>query len=119
MSKFVTLVNRSSQVLQGTWDGKHYDIAPGKHSFPEIQAQKFKDQNPLMGSEDPRTLQRTSLIGIVEHGDDVTPLEQSNSVERWDRKAVGGNVEVIRGNGGLYSTEKHATLPFDSSFVKA
>jgi len=116
--QYVTLVNRTSKPLEGTWDGKHYVLAPGKHAFPEIQAMKFKEQNPLMGSEDPRTLERQSLLGIVENGDDISPIEQTDNIERWDRKKlnIDGPVTIVT-NGGLYSTEKHATLPLDSSFV--
>lgn len=121
--QFVTLVNRSSKTLQGTWDGKHYDLAPGKHSFPEIQAMKFKEQNPVMGSEDPRTLMKEYLMGIVELGDNCEPIEQSAAIELWDRNKLGNadDVKVIRGNG-LYSQQldKTPALPFDGpGFTKA
>ena len=97
----VTLVNRSSKTLSGTWDGRHYDLKPGQHSFPEVQALKFKEQNPIMGSEDPYTLQKEYLMGIVEHNDDISPVEQTSSIERWNRsKLVGAKpVEIVRGNG--------------------
>lgn len=114
MSAFVTLVNRSSKILNGTWDGRHYDIAPGNHSFPELQALKFKDQNPLMGSEDPVTLDKTYLIGIVEHGDDTFPLEQASSITLQDlsKKINSGELKVIAGNG-LYSQAKDGSKPFN------
>lgn len=101
---FVSLVNRSSKNLTGTWDGRQYTLTPGQHSFPEIQALKFKEQHPVMGSEDPYTLQKEYLIGIVEHGDDISPTEQTNVIERWNRsKLIGARpVEVVRGNG-MYS----------------
>lgn len=101
MSQHVTLVNRTSKPLKGVWDGRHYTLAPGQHSFPEIQAMKFKEQNPIMGSEDPYTMQKEYLIGIVEQNDDISPIEQTNSVERWNRsKLVGAKpVEIVQGNG--------------------
>lgn len=118
MSQYVTLVNRSSKVLKGTWDGKHYDIQPGSHQFPEIQALKFKEQNPIMGSEDPYTLQKEYLIGIVEHKDDISPTEQTESIERWNRsKLVGAKpVEVVKGNG-IYTPSLDAPnrLPTDGT----
>lgn len=122
--EYVTLVNRSSKTLIGTWDGRRHELKPGKHSFPEIQAVKFKDQNPVMGSEDPYTLEKLYLLGIEEHGDDCSPIEQSDAIERFDRKKVGGPpVEVIAGNG-LYrpATDSSRPLisggPVDSSFEK-
>lgn len=105
MSTFVTLVNRTSKPLQGLWDGKRYDIGPGKHEFPEYKAIKFKEQNPVMGSENPYTLEKLYLIGIIEHGDDVSPIEQSDAIERFDRSKVktARPVEVVPGETGLYA----------------
>ena len=121
---YVTLVNRSTKTLKGTWDGRHYDIAPGTHMFPEVQALKFKEQNPLMGSEDPYTLQKQYLMGIVELKDDCSPIEQSDKVEIWDRSKMSAskqNVEVVHGDG-LYSQRRDgsAPLPVDghSNFTK-
>lgn len=119
--QFVTLVNRSSKTLRGTWDGKHFDITPGKHSFPEIQAIKFKEQNPIMGSEDPRTLMKQYLIGIEELGDDCTPVEQSDAItlEDLSKKIQSGELRVVKGNG-LYNPNRDGAppLPNESSFVK-
>lgn len=116
---YVTLVNRSSKTLHGTWDGRHYDIAPGTHMFPETMAMKFREQNPLMGSEDPYTLQKKYLIGIVEMQDDCSPIEQSDKVEIWDRSKMAAhkqNVEVVHGEG-LYSPARdgRANLPADAT----
>jgi hypothetical protein len=117
--QYVTLVNRSSKNLKGTWDGRHYTIAPGQHQFPEIQALKFKEQNPIMGSEDPYTLQKEYLIGIVEHNDDISPTEQTDALERWNRsKLVGAKpVEIVKGNG-IYtpSLDQPNRLPSDGGF---
>lgn len=103
--QLVTLVNRSSKTLEGTWDGKHYKIAPGKHSFPLHMALKFKDQNPVMGSLDPQTLHIDYLLGIEEEGDDLFPIEQSQAVEKWDRSRLTGArpSEIVPGDNGLYS----------------
>ena len=118
--QYVTLVNRSHKTLRGIWDGRHYKIAPGPSSFPEVQAVKFKEQNPLMGSENPYTLEKQYLIGIVEQGDDVTPLEQSESLELADGKELhkGKTMEVVRANG-IYSPRVDAArpLPSDGPFI--
>jgi len=116
--RIVTLVNRTSKTLHGTWDGKHYDLAPGKHAFPEFQAMKFKEQNPLMGSEDPYSLQKQYLLGIEDIGDDISPIEQSDARELFDRKKLNirGPVTIVT-NGGLYQTEAHSSLPLENAFV--
>lgn len=123
MAIFVTLVNRSSKTLTGTWDGKHYLMEPGRHSFPEYMAEKFKLQNPVMGSEDPRTLHTDYLMGIVEQNDDISPIEQSDAIEKWDRSKVKTPtpVEVVPGITGIYSRRDVASepLPLDSAFTKA
>ena len=117
-----TIVNRSSKTLEGVWDGKHYDLLPGKkYAFPEIQALKFREQNPVMGSEDQRTGQKEYLIGIEELKDDCSPIEQSDSIELAQRLDP-SEIKVVRGKGGLYAEERHATLPVDgivkTAFVK-
>lgn len=118
---FVTLVNRTSKTLRGVWDGKSYDIAPGKSEFPDYKAYKFKDQNPVMGSEDPYTLEKQFLIGIVENGDDVTPIEQSDAIERFDRsKLVGARpTQVVAGEIGLFAKYGFEQKPSgDTGFTK-
>jgi|SoiMethySBSTD1v2_1073268.scaffolds.fasta_scaffold1820625_1 hypothetical protein len=122
--QYLTIVNRSSKTLSGTWDGRHYDIKPGKHEFPEAMAIKFQQQNPLMGSENPYTLQKQYLISIVEYNEDLSPLEQSGAIELWDRKLMPANkqnVEVVQADG-LYSPHRDAApaLPLDggSNFAK-
>lgn len=114
MAQFVTLVNRSSKDLIGTWDGKHTIIKPGKHEFPDYKAFKFKDQNPVMGSEDVRTGHVDYLIGIVEEGDPLDPIEQNpDAIEKWNRKTMGNArpTEVVAGANGLYSRNDLAPGP--------
>lgn len=114
MAMLVTLVNRTSKNLIGTWDGRKYIIAPGKHEFPDYKAIKFKEQNPQMGSEDVRTGDITYLFGIVEDGDDISPVEQTDAIEKWNRKTMGPHakqVEVVAGDNGLYSRNNLAPGP--------
>lgn len=127
MAQMVTLVNRTSKNLVGTWDGRHHIITPGKHEYPDYKAYKFRDQNPQMGSEDVRTGNITYLIGIVEDGDDITPIEQNyDAIEKWDRKTLNAKpVDIVPGNNGLYSRNNLAPGPEDtvgsvkSGFTKA
>lgn len=123
-NELVTIVNRSTKTLTGTWNGRHYLLEGKKsYSFPRVIAEKFRNQNPVMGSEDPRTLQTDYLIAITEDGDDTTPIEQSGAVEKWDRKKLpksAQNVDVVPGSTGLFSArDVQANLPTDSNFVKA
>lgn len=118
MAMMVTLVNRTSKTLTGTWDGRKYPITPGKHEFPDYKAFKFRDQNPQMGSENVRTGHIEYLCGIVEEGDDISPIEQNDeAVEKWDRKTLGGSkqVEVVPGDNGLYSRSQLAPGPTPTS----
>lgn len=118
--QFVTLVNRSNKILHGVWNGRHYDLAPGKHQFPEIQAQKFKEQNPKMGTEDPITGYKDYLIGIEEFNDDCSPIDAGAAITRMDLSKVpgGDQMEVIKA-AGLYTPKDASPLPSgNSNFVK-
>lgn len=115
--EWVTVVNRSNRVLQGTWNGRHYDIQPGKSTYPEREAEVFRRQNPVMGSEDLRTGALEYLIGIEEHGDPCDSVEENpKAIERWIRDPNDGT-EVVKGRAGLYAHERSAALPLDNSFV--
>jgi hypothetical protein len=122
--EFVTVFNRSSKPLKGLWNGREYQIPPGESTFPRIQAEKFRDQNPVMGSEDPFTLEKDYLIAIKEYGHDCSPKEQSTAKERWNRSlmANAGDVVIIKGNG-RYAPQTDGSLPLtptgpvDSAFV--
>lgn len=113
----VTIVNRSSKDVKGTWDGKPYVIkAKGRAAFPEIVADAIRRQNVVMGSEDPYTGEMKYLVGIEEHGDPTDPIEQTQVITRMDRKPLGKNEEVVKGNNGIYSVRDVAqSLPSDAN----
>ena len=120
MAAIVTVVNRTKKTLEAVWDGRHYQLPPGKSAWPLSVAEKAKLQNPVMGTEDQITGEMESLIGIEENGDDCSPIEQTQKIERWDRKKMPGgekDVQVVAGKSGLYAAERHTALPLDSSFV--
>jgi len=109
-------------MLHGTWDGRHWDIAPGKHSFTEIQAMKFRDQNPILGTRNPYTMINECLIGIEEHGDDCSPIEQSAAPELINRKQLPPDqqkVDVVHSTG-MFSrqTDASSALPQENGFSK-
>lgn len=111
---FVTLVNRTEQNCEGTWDGRPYLIQPGPSSHPKILARKFREQNPVMGSEDPRTGSMIYKLGVKEDGDDIRPLtptflaQYGDAIERWDRSKLTGArpSEVVPGDNGLYNVKE-------------
>ena len=120
MAAIVTVVNRTKKTLEAVWDGFHHQIPPGKSAHPLFVAEAAKRQNPVMGTEDQITGEMESLIGIEENGDDCSPIEQTQKIERWDRKKMPGgekDVQVVAGKSGLYAAERHTALPLDSSFV--
>lgn len=86
----VTLTNRSSKTLNAIFDGQTFVLKPGdNHGFPSVAVQYAKDQNPLMGSQDRYDFYGNKfLVGVKAWGDPVTPLEQSDAIERLDRETI-------------------------------
>lgn len=103
-NEIVTVVNRTSKMLHGTYNGRPYDLPPGESTFSQLEAMFFRFQNPVMGRGTPMEDWNTKaeyLIGIKELGDDCSPIEQTNAPQRWDTALVNGpNVEVIRPRAG-------------------
>jgi len=122
MSEFLTIVNRTGRTLSAMWDGRPYDIAPhAEKPVPEYVALAFKRQNVKMGSLDPRTGKIEFLIGIKEQNDPITPTEQTDAVEVWDRSKLTGArpSETVAGDNGLYAVrEWKRDQPLDTAFVK-
>lgn len=122
---FVTLKNRSDRTLIGTWDGRQHTFPPGyEGKWPELIALKFKEQNPIMGTEDYFTGYKQYLMGIVEHGDDLDPITQNDSaVEKWDRTTLvlppGTKLETIRGRGYHPIQDRTAGLPAQAAKVES
>lgn len=102
--ELVTVYNRTTKVVNGTWDGKPYKIEPKKKvALPRIVAEAIRRQNAVMGTEDPYTGNMEYLVAIEEDGDPITDIEQSQSVTRMNRAPLGKNEEVVKGHNGLYS----------------
>lgn len=103
-SEFVTLVNRSSHLIKGVWNGRHFDIKPGKHSYPLIAARAIKRQNPIMGTQGHEIYDVKYLVGIEELGDDCSPIEQTDAVELMAPEVLhpGKKMTKVKGVTGLY-----------------
>lgn len=125
-NQVVTVVNRTSKMLQGTYNGRPYDLPPGESRYSRLEARYFQYQNPVMGRGTPFEDWSTKseyLIGIKEAGDDCSPIEQNASPQRWDTSMLSGpNTEVIRPRGGGYAPEvRQPQAPMahgDGGFVK-
>ena len=109
--EYVTLVNRTSKKLQGTWDGRQFVVLPGESMLPKAVAYAVKRQNPLMGSGSYELHDTIYLVGVKEDGDDISPIEQSNSLELIDPKilhaatvAQGRRVETVPGVAGMFKS---------------
>src|SRR3990167_7122318 len=118
----VTVVNRTSKPLNGTWDGRQYIIPPGESKFPKLEALGLRYQNRIMGVGTPLEdwgQKSDYLIGILESGDDCSPLEQSNAVQRWDTSimSAGKDIEVVRGKSNMYAGGTNR-LPVETAFDK-
>ena len=90
----VTLVNRTSRVLNVRYDGEDMKLKPGKNpNFPVIAVPFAKNQNPLMGSRHPNSPGKfIALVGVEGTKDDVTTIpdavleEADLELEVIDRK---------------------------------
>lgn len=109
--EYVTLVNRTSKPLNGTWNGRQFKVLPGESTHPIRIADAIKRQNPLMGSQGSELFEVIYLCGIKELGDDIFPLEQSDSKELMDPNilhaatiAAGRKLDVVPGAAGMYRT---------------
>jgi hypothetical protein len=90
----VTLVNRTSKVLNARFDGRDQTIQPGENpGFPKIAVAYAKSQNVLMGSEDPENPSPSGmeyLVGVkaTPQRDDISPIEQSDAPQRYNRESL-------------------------------
>lgn len=123
-NEIVTVVNRTSKTLKGTYNGRPYDVPPGESAYPLVVARFIRFQNPIMGRGTPLedwSVKSEYLVGIKELGDDCSPIEQTDAPQRWDTYMVNGpNTEIIRPRGGGYAPEVRQPQPrsADGSFVK-
>ena len=118
LNEIVTGVNRTSGLLKGTYDGRPYDLAPGENKLPRLLALKFREQNPIMGIGcpiDDWNSKGDYLFGIVECGDNVFPIEQSNAPQRWDSGMINvGRTEYVPARASAYTGGER----LDREFIK-
>lgn len=85
----VTLVNRTPVDLTVMFDGQAKTLKPGPNTVPEVVVSFAKNQNPVMGSQDPgnphmsgaRYLVGVQMAdGVAFPGDEIEPL----TLEEWE-----------------------------------
>lgn len=103
-----TLVNRTEGNLIGLWDGRRFTLPPGEiHGFTYAMCLKFRDQHPIMGTENPYTGEKQYLLGVVEEGDPIDPINQTKSptLVNIDQALKDGDVKIVKGQG-IYSPNR-------------
>lgn len=119
----VTLVNRTSRVLNVRYDGEDIQLQPGENpGFPRPAVGFAKRQNKLMGSQHPLNPMRfISLVGVKakageKQADDITPIPDE-ILARADKQleVVDRHGEFWGETGGLRSNVKVLRkVPFDA-----
>lgn len=125
-NEVVTVVNRTSKPLIGTFNGRQYDLPPGESQHILKIARYFRYQNPIMGKGTPMedwNIRSEYKIGIKEQGDDCAPLTEAEakasdvSPQRWNTQAVNGpNVQVVAARGATYGEAKSNSQLHGDSF---
>lgn len=86
--EMVTLVNRAPVDLTVQFDGQTKTLKPGPNEIPGITVPYAKNQNPIMGSQDPYNPNITGcqfLVGVAGTKDNCTPLTQVEWEEHLNR----------------------------------
>jgi hypothetical protein len=119
IGKMVNIVNRTIAPLDGMFDGQPVVLIPGykvegegkeqkivgagpngapaTNVLPYFAAELIKRQNPVMGTEDPENPAAFEcLLGVVEWGDDIDPIKQSDAEERIDRSLLGDEAQTAK-----------------------
>lgn len=79
----VTLINRAPIALSVMFDGQTKTLEPGPNTVPSIVVGFAKNQNPIMGSQDPYNPHISGcryLVGVANSKDPIEPLTQ----EEWE-----------------------------------
>jgi hypothetical protein len=79
----VELINRAPVNLTVKFDGQEKTLKPGSNWVPYVTVEFAKNQNPIMGSQDPYNPHISGcsyLVGIAGTKDPVTPL----TPEEWE-----------------------------------
>lgn len=85
----VQLVNRSSKDLELRFNGRTVVFHPGVNHVNETYARLARRKFLVAGTEDPQVPGKgVMLVGVEKWGDPITPQEQSDAVEAFDRNLI-------------------------------
>ncbi len=105
------------------FDGQRFVFQPGPNpGVPVVVVQFAKDQNPVMGTQDRYEYEGSQyLVGVEAWGDDVSPLEQSDALERIDRSSIEdeGKTAVLGPKVRVRRSEAINRLPDDNQAAAA
>ena len=79
----VSLFNRAPIELSVVFDGQSKTLAPGPNTVPAVVVPFAKNQNPIMGSQDPYNPHISGgkyLVGVENSKDNCTPL----TLQEWE-----------------------------------
>lgn len=86
--EMVEVVNRAPVPLTVRFDGQDTVLKPGKNMLPKLVVPYAKNQNPIMGSQDPENPHISGarfLIGVVGTRDNCEPLTKEEWEEHLNR----------------------------------
>lgn len=103
--EMVTVVNRAPIPLNVRFDGQETTIPPGPSQLPKVCINYAKNQNPIMGTQDPNNPSITGaryLIGIVApkghlQKDPIDPLTKEEWEEHLGRPCRLNETEFFEG----------------------
>lgn len=104
------------QVVVGAGPGGAVFSTP----LPYFAAELLKRQNPVMGTEDPEAPNVfDSLVAVVEWGDDISHIEQSDSLERMDRELLDDDAQRAKPTTRARANKKRGARRFTDNRLKS
>lgn len=92
------LINRTEHTLKYTKDGRDFTLAPGENYVNSDHVRFARNQNPLMGTQDPYSLATQFLVGI-KGKDDCSPIGDEILAmmpnERLDRSLLPADLQKV------------------------
>ena len=118
----VTFVNRTSKTLVGVFNSVEREFEPGvEYRIPEYEAAVYRNQNPIMGTDDVESGNCEFKVAIMEWNDPLDDLgDLVDSDERLDRSKIpslGETVEKVEIKGGLYGSQAPSNGFVTTEFV--
>jgi len=108
----IVLFNRAPIDLMVTFDGQTKTLVPGPNTVPSLVVGHAKNQNPIMGSQDPYNPHMSGaryLVGVVGSQDPVEPLTLAEWEEHLRRPCREDEVRMFEDKYGSDPKAKQVT----------